>query len=258
VAPGLVASTPEPELAAHFAALPLTRDLPMRFGGLSSTGYGEPKLAWKVASYKRLARNEIDQLGVNRLFMSHRLKSAGYSFERRQGVSFVYSNPTPLPRAICVSQLVSATDAEHALALAADPAFDPRVSAVVELAVEPTPNAPQHASCDVKAQQVSPTRISLESRSARQTWLVLFDTWAPGWSAQVDGEAVSIERANGMFRLLPIPAGAATIEFEYWPPRFLLGSIVAFCGIVLWLALFVVARRQTHLESIAIDQTGLP
>jgi hypothetical protein len=258
VAPGLVASTPESELAARFAALPLTRDLPMRFGRLSSTGYGEPKLAWKAASYKRLARNEIDQLGVKTLFMSHRMKSGSYSFERRAGVSFVYSNPTPLPRTICVSQLVSATDAEHALALAADPAFDPRVAAVVERAVDPAAASTPHATCDIRAQQVSSTRISLESRSATSTWLVLFDTWAPGWSARVDGTAVPIERANGMFRLLPIPAGVATIEFEYLPPRFLLGSAVAGAGIALWLVLFISARRTQHLEPNAVNRAGLP
>ncbi|MFP8879514.1 MAG: YfhO family protein [Myxococcota bacterium] len=243
VAPGAVESTPERELAARFAALPLTRDLPMRFGGLSSTGYGEPRLAWKVSSYKRLVRNEIDQLGVKRLFMSHRLKWGGYEFVRRQGVSFLYTNPTPMPRAVCVSQLVSAADAEHALAHAADPAFDPRVAAVVERNVEPSPDSTGHTVCEVHALQASPTRISLESRSTEPSWLVLFDTWAPGWSARVNDTPVPIERANGMFRVVTIPAGTAIIEFRYLPPRLLLGGAVAAVGIVTWLALLFTGYR---------------
>lgn len=243
VAPGVVEATPEPELAARFAALPLTRNLPMRFGGLSSTGYGEPKLAWKVDSYKRLVRNEMDQLGVARLFMSHRLKSGGYQFEARQGVSFVYTNPTPLPRAICVSQLVSATDAEHALELAADSGFDPRVAAVVERAVEPTPYPIRHTPCDIRALHNSPTRITLESRSKQPNWLVLFDTWAPGWSARVNDAPVVIERANGMFRVLPLPAGTARVEFAYLPPRLVLGASFAAVGITAWLALLLMGNR---------------
>jgi hypothetical protein len=247
VAPGVVESTPEPELDARFAALPLTRNLPMRFGGLSSTGYGEPKLAWKVASYKRLARNEIDQLGVQRLFMKHRLKTGGYQFEQQQGASFVYTNPTPIPRAICVSRLVSAADVEGALTRAADAAFEPRVAAVVERTVDSSQSASaMRASCDVRALHISPTQVSIESRSDGPGWLVFFDTWAPGWSARVNDSPVVIERANGMFRLVSIPAGIARVEFEYWPPRLELGGVAAAFGVSGWLALLLRWRRNSR------------
>jgi len=238
VAPVAVESVPEPQLSARFAALPLTRNLPMRFGGLSSNGYGEPRLAWKVASYKRIARNEMNELGVRRLFMNHRLKSGGYDFVGEHGVSIVYSNPTPLPRALCVSRLISAADADAALALAASPGFDPRITAAVERRVE-TVSDPVRRRCEVRARQVSNTRVSLEVRADGPGWLVLFDTWAPGWTARVDEMPVALERANGMFRLVRIPAGTATVEFRYLPPRMAEAVVLCAVGTALWLVLFL-------------------
>ena len=96
VAPQLAARLDSSELEAEFAALPPTRNLPMRYGEYSSTGYGEPKLNWKIQSYKRLVRKEMNQLGVRQLYMKSRLRSGGYVYRDRHGASFVYSNPTPM------------------------------------------------------------------------------------------------------------------------------------------------------------------
>ncbi len=244
IAPAAVESTPEPALLERFAALPLSRNLPMRFGGLSSTGYGEPKLAWKVPTYKRLVRNEMNELGVARLFMSHRLKSGGYEFIGRHGVSFVYANPTPLPRAVCVTQLVSAESSDHALALVAEPTFDPRVAAAVERAVGPA-DATAAPSCGVRALHRSNTRISLEVRTDQPGWLVLFDTWAPGWTARVDDTPAPIERANGMFRLVEIPAGKVNVDFRYLPPGLQLGEAVSAVAVLFFLGMLFRSRHES-------------
>jgi len=256
VAPGAVESTPEPALRERFASLPLTRNLPMRFGGLSSTGYGEPKLAWKAPSYKGLVRSEMNELGVKRLFMSHRLRTVGYDFVGRHGVSFVYTNPTPLPRAVCVSRLVSAESSEHARALVADRAFDPRNAAAVERAVdsprESAGQAPaQSMDCEVRALHDSNTRISLEVRARQPGWLVLFDTWAPGWKAWVNETPVVIERANGMFRLVEIPTETASVEFRYLPPGLQFGGAVSAIAVVFWLyLLFRSPRAKSPTASV--------
>jgi hypothetical protein len=48
-------------------------------------------------------------------------------------------------------------------------------------------------------------------------FLVLTDQYFPGWSATVDGQPVQIERANGIFRGVPLVAGARRVEFRYRP-----------------------------------------
>jgi hypothetical protein len=76
-------------------------------------------------------------------------------------------------------------------------------------------------------------------------WLVLLDTYYPGWHAQVDGEDARIHPANVGFRAVRLPPGAREVTFAYRP-----ASVIAGAGIsaVAWLALaglaLAAARRR--------------
>ncbi len=48
-------------------------------------------------------------------------------------------------------------------------------------------------------------------------WLWVTERFAPGWRATVDGEAVEVERANFLFRGLPISVGRHRVELTYSP-----------------------------------------
>ncbi len=72
--------------------------------------------------------------------------------------------------------------------------------------------------------------LVLNTTVDHDSWLVLADSYYPGWSAQVDGQPAGIVPANGMFRAVRVPAGAAEVRFDYqfrwfWPS--VLASIVS-------------------------------
>jgi hypothetical protein len=69
-------------------------------------------------------------------------------------------------------------------------------------------------------------------------WLVLADTFYPGWTGAVDGAPVSIQRANLAFRAVEVPAGAQTVRFEYRPAWLLPGLFISLAALVITLALF--------------------
>ena len=50
-------------------------------------------------------------------------------------------------------------------------------------------------------------RVNASSGNLHPTegYLVVSDTWYPGWQATVDGEAATIERANVHFRAVYLP-----------------------------------------------------
>jgi hypothetical protein len=50
-------------------------------------------------------------------------------------------------------------------------------------------------------------------------WLVLSDTYAPGWSAEVDGRPERIFPADVAFRLVPLSRGEHEVAFRYDPWR---------------------------------------
>jgi hypothetical protein len=76
------------------------------------------------------------------------------------------------------------------------------------------------------------------------TWLVLADTWYPGWRCYVDGVEVPIRRANYSNRAVLLPPGAVKATFQFVPmlPDWLQTvPSIALCGLLVLSAVY--ARR---------------
>ena len=56
-------------------------------------------------------------------------------------------------------------------------------------------------------------RFRVEAESAG--YLVIAQTWYPGWSAQVDGTDAPLYRANLAFQAVPVPAGESDVTLQY-------------------------------------------
>jgi hypothetical protein len=74
--------------------------------------------------------------------------------------------------------------------------------------------------------------VTIRAASAQAGWLMLSDTFYPGWRALVDGVPVEIQIANEAFRAVRFPAGSHTIEFRYEPQSVTLGLIVSLASLV--------------------------
>lgn len=72
-----------------------------------------------------------------------------------------------------------------------------------------------------------PGSLSLSVDSTSDGWLVVRDTWYPGWIARVDGNPVPIARADYLFRAVKVPAGKHLVEFVYNPDSFTNGFWVS-------------------------------
>lgn len=90
------------------------------------------------------------------------------------------------------------------------------------------------------------TRIELDVEVERDGWLLMADTWYPGWHARVDGHSAPLHRANYLFRAVPLSAGSHQIIIEYhpdwlWPSVGV--SLLSLAGIIL--LLFPGRKRQS-------------
>jgi hypothetical protein len=75
-------------------------------------------------------------------------------------------------------------------------------------------------------------RVELETKTNGAGFLVLLDGYDRGWRGFVDGRAVSVLRANLLFRAVPIPTGAHRVVLVYRPPALLWGLAASGLGLI--------------------------
>ena len=152
--------------------------------------------------------------------------------------SFVYENFNPLPRAFMVHRLVPVTSPDEALSYLKDTELDLAQAVVIEGAGLPSPTTPSQPGKTTIVRETSQT-VELVTESEADSYLVLLDTFYPGWVGSIDDQPVQIFRANYIARALFVPAGQHKIRFEYRPVPFWIGVVLAFTTMLLITGLLV-------------------
>jgi hypothetical protein len=184
----------------------------------------------------------LDMLGVRYVLASQALEHAGVrvgpELRSERGEFFVYERKSALPRAFTVPGLTVCADDAAVVRQLADERFEPRRTACVVAAdfAAPPPAAASDGDRSVRFVEDHTTRIELDVGGGAAPWLVLADTWLPGWTATIDGAPAAIVRGNHSQRLVQLPARACRVVFSYACPGLALGFVSA--GIAT-LALFV-------------------
>ncbi|NUM43331.1 MAG: hypothetical protein HUU38_01385, partial [Anaerolineales bacterium] len=62
-------------------------------------------------------------------------------------------------------------------------------------------------AANIQILEESANEIRLQVDNLSSGWVVIADTWYPGWTAEVNGEAAQVYRANYLFRAVQVPAG---------------------------------------------------
>jgi hypothetical protein len=178
----------------------------------------------------------------------------------------IYENTAALPRARIAHGVVAVRDAEEAAARLADAVTGGGSAATLGLAdqvfVEPSsdgrppPTAPGGAAAPGEYVRLleggDPDRVTLEARLAKPGYVVLADTFYPGWTASIDGMPTLIHPADLLFRSVFVPAGRHTIVFHYAPQVFTASVILLALGAGVSLALVVRGRmtsRASHYHN---------
>ncbi len=151
-------------------------------------------------------------------------------FESGSGLK-VYSNPGYFPRAWAVHQAVVAKNIREINRLVADPNFDLRRNVVLEAP------ALRMESCTPDNDGVRITRhssgsLDMEAALACSGMVVLSESYAPGWSATVDGRPAEIREVYGAFRGVAVPGGAHKIQMRYRPRSVTIGAILTLLGMI--------------------------
>src|SRR5258707_9148544 len=106
-----------------------------------------------------------------------------------------------------------------ALRVLTDPAFDPERELVLPAGLPTDPSPAFTARVDI--QHRSADRVLLSADLTTSGYVVLVESYDPGWRVVLDGKEAPVLRANVAFRAVAVPAGPPPVEVSFPPPPLL-------------------------------------
>jgi membrane protein YfhO len=94
-----------------------------------------------------------------------------------------------------------------------------------------------------RVMEYGPNSLRVHTAADADSWLVLSDTYYPGWTATVDGEPVSVMRGDVLFRVVPVPGGEHDVEFRFEPASVRIGLLISLGALLVLLAGLLLGGR---------------
>ena len=243
--------------ARGFASMPvdffaardtLAWNLAPAWGLHSSTGETPiyPRRLLRYNDHARFGRGRYDVEGVTHL-LTGGTAVPGLGPPRRAGSALIYRNPGAQPRARLMGRPAYAADERDAARVVSELGAAVRRRVVVEDPGRPLP-ADAVATGTATIVHDEPERVAVETDSPSPAYLVLADTFVPGWSATLDGRPASIRPAFVAFRAVYVPGGRHRAVFRYRPAGFRAGLIASTVGLALAVAVLAWSRRPPPAE----------
>ena len=94
-------------------------------------------------------------------------------------------------------------------------------------------------------------RLRIAANLTAPGYLVVSDTYYPGWTARVNGKPTPIVPANIGFRAIPLGPGQHEVMLEFWPPGFNFGAV---CSVTTLVLLILLTRRPLNTGTLQSNQ----
>jgi hypothetical protein len=147
-----------------------------------------------------------------------------YRRVREEAGAVLYENERARPRAFAVHRAMVAGSTAEAVRRLAAGEVRPEDAVVLEDPAAPAVNGGGPSLVTIGADE--PLHVDLFATMKGDGYVVLADTFYPGWRATVDGAPAPILVANGLFRAVFVRDGAHRVRFDYRPRALLLGAAV--------------------------------
>lgn len=176
----------------------------------------------------------VDREGETTL-LDYFVGASNHSTVYRSDRVTIVENHDALPRAFLIHSAEILDDAAT-LARLRDYTFNPRQRVLLSdgAALDDPGTAREDESVEIAAYESERVRLNVTAKS--KAYLVLSDTWYPGWSARVDGNPAKVYRADYAFRAVQVDAGTHNVEFEFQPTVLYLGAGISVTTLFLLIA----------------------
>ena len=193
------------------------------------------------------------RMGVRCIVVGQPAQRVGDRFRRIPNVApgfEVYRAEDVLPRARAVDSIIEAETPAVALDLLLSGRVDPRSTVILEgEARSPLPCSPsdgRRGSAHIESYAPEEVRVGVDGPC--EHYVVLADSYDPGWTARIDGVPSRIYVADYAFRAVLVSSGAHTLVFTYAPVGVRIGFGLSAAGLVLLAALVVLPGARDPLR----------
>ena len=165
------------------------------------------------------------------------------------GRPLLYENKNALPRAWFVGVVKSVTSWEQAMQVMDEAEFEPKKMAVVEGQEMEFMGSWVHGVHEAANSwtgdfDVRPNHLALQCFTSQPSFLVLSESWFPGWLATLDGQPQPLWRTDGVLRGMSVPEGKHKVTMTYAPTEFGVGGFLSMLGIAAVVAMVLVTRPR--------------
>ena len=179
----------------------------------------------------------IDLLNVKYILAEEEINGSNLKLVFDKDVK-IYENTDLLPRAFIVSKVKVIRDEARLIEELKSGKFNPEEYVILEEDTNFVETSTSGGTAEITSYTTNKVVISADLSG--EGFLVLADTWFPGWKVFVDRKEEKILRANYILRAVYLKAGEHEVEFVYSPRSFkigaaislatLLGILVVLCG----------------------------
>lgn len=159
----------------------------------------------------------------------------------------LYRVRDPLPLVYFIGEAIAVTSDRHAAAWMFSERFSPRREAILHdqragaLPVEPTAGPATLVAAAYERRGPGAIVASVDAPTAG--WLIVAESWYPGWVATLDGREVAVVRANINQKAVAVPAGRHRVVWEFRPRSLRRGAWVSGVALIVLLAAAVAVAR---------------
>lgn len=191
----------------------------MRYGELmAASGRNVPDIK-PPFGFSRIVRSYdyqtriINLLGVRYILSLDEINRPEFKKVAEEGQTKLYENPLALSRVFFVNTVIHASSKQEAIEKIFDETVDLKSTAILEGNAK-TPSRKIFSGGSATIASYSENKVVIETQNSGEGFLVLVDTYYPGWHAYVDGNETPIYRTDYHFRGIVVPAGKHKVEYK--------------------------------------------
>jgi len=114
----------------------------------------------------------------------------------------------------------------------------------------------QNSKFEAQIVSYSPNEVIIEANLDKRGFLVLSDTYYPGWEVYVDEKRDKIYKANYCFRAVALSKGKHKVKFAYNPLSFRIGLYLSLTALLLILSFIIYTLEQSRTKVLPLLAKG--